>query len=446
MWKPALRAEPGSGDRGEPSVVSRALRRFVTAMLIAMVVLALGTLAMSRRIAHEEAVRDARVTAGAIARNLVAPQLHRDRGDVSAADSTMGPLLEHRLRDGSITHMKVWSPTGRVIWADQEALVGKVYALPREVKALFGTTESVVELSDSKKPERGEGEERGDLLEVYVGGRDASGRPFVFESYTSTERVSGNTQVILLEVAPIGLAALLLFALITLPLAISLAKDVDRAQRRRTEMLRYALAAWGRERRRIAQEIHDDVIQDLAAVGYGLHGVISELPPSALHARAMGEGLATTMVRVTSSLRDVVGDLAVRGPADGDLNAGISDLVERAENHGLRVQLDLDPSAQWDPEVARIVYWVVREGLRNAIKHAQAETATITVHSADGRVDVRVSDDGRGRAGSPADGDPHVGLDLLAHALEDAGGRLVAEGGPDGGFVLSASMPRRLDD
>jgi hypothetical protein len=39
-----------------------------------------------------------------------------------------------------------------------------------------------------------------------------------------------------------------------------------------------------------------------------------------------------------------------------------------------------------------------------------------------------------------------VGLDLLAHALEDAGGRLVAEGGPDGGFVLSASMPRRLDD
>src|SRR4051794_13954584 len=121
MWKPALRAEPQSGDRGEPSVVSRALRRFVTAMLVAMVMLALGTLAMSRRIAHEEAVRDARVTAGAIARNLVAPQLHRDRGDVSAADSTMGPLLEHRLLDGSVTHMKVWSPTGRVIWSDQEA-------------------------------------------------------------------------------------------------------------------------------------------------------------------------------------------------------------------------------------------------------------------------------------------------------------------------------------
>jgi signal transduction histidine kinase len=93
----------------------------------------------------------------------------------------------------------------------------------------------------------------------------------------------------------------------------------------------------------------------------------------------------------------------------------------------------------------RIAYRVAREGLRNAVEHARASTASISIQADDDqRIDVRVIADGRGRTHWPGDPDREMGLDLLAVAVGEVGGDLVLEPGPHGGLVLAASLPTEL--
>jgi signal transduction histidine kinase len=238
----------------------------------------------------------------------------------------------------------------------------------------------------------------------------------------------------------------MLFSLITLPLAVSLARRVDRGQRGRTEMLRHSLEAWSRERRRIAQELHDGVVQDLAAVGYSLHFLLDELPASSDRARTTGTRAAELLSQAVSSLRDVVGDLLPPDSGAGDLSSALSALASAAREGGVEVVVDLDPHVAMDRDVSRIVIWVVREGLVNVVKHAEAKVATVSVRSDGDHVVIRVADDGRGPAGAPADTDRHVGLQLLRRSLDEMGG-LVETGPADGGgFVLTARMPVVLGD
>ena len=72
------------------------------------------------------------------------------------------------------------------------------------------------------------------------------------------------------------LGALILLALIQLPLAWQLARRVRRTQDEREKLLRHAIEASDVERRRIARDLHDGVVQDLAAVSYSLSAAARE--------------------------------------------------------------------------------------------------------------------------------------------------------------------------
>src|SRR4029077_19744923 len=104
----------------------------------------------------------------------------------------------------------------------------------------------------------------------YVGARDVDGVPFVFEAYMSPDLIQENEADLFRGLMPIVLGMILLFMLATLPLAVDLARRVDRASASRSVLLRASLVALQDERRRVAQVLHDGVIQDLAAAGYSL--------------------------------------------------------------------------------------------------------------------------------------------------------------------------------
>ena len=279
------RAEaPADGGPSGP-VLRRAVRRFAVASLLALLVVALGSVVMSRRIAQDEAVRDATVTAERLARGLVAPRLSAAVwAGRPEAQSQMRALMRVGVGDESVAHVKIWDRSGRIVWADDQALIGKRFVLPGPVLALFGSSGSVAELPGADEPSHGGVPEGRDLLEVYAGAVDAEGRPFVLETYTTRSRLAHNTQVIFVELVPIGMAALLLFSLVTLPVAVSLARHVDRGHRHRAELLRHSVAASELERRRIAKDLHDGAVQQLAAVGYTLSVLVENLPDAASRA------------------------------------------------------------------------------------------------------------------------------------------------------------------
>jgi signal transduction histidine kinase len=97
-------------------------------------------------------------------------------------------------------------------------------------------------------------------------------------------------------------------------------------------------------------------------------------------------------------------------------------------------EVHVDPELRLGEGAARLAYRIVREGLRNVVKHANATSALVEIRREDGCVHVVVADDGCGvtvgaeDGGDSTDGLPftegHLGLRLLSDSVRDAHGHL----------------------
>jgi signal transduction histidine kinase len=331
-----------------------------------------------------------------------------------------------------------------VIWSDESDLTGRRYALPADVPPLFGTDDVIAEISEMDRPEDRAARDEGPLLEVFAGATDADGEPLVFEAHMSPERLDEEQTALLTELLPLALGALLVFQLTMLPLAMSLARRVERAQAERSDLLRRALLSSDLERRRIAQLLHDGVIQDLAGLSYALPTVSGKLPadPSADSARRTADHMSFILRRVVASLRSLLTDIYPPDLEGDGLTAALNELVQSAAESDVSVELDLSPGLGVPTETGRLVYRVVREGLRNVVRHSDAADAKVTVHKDGDDVTVRVADNGRGLVGERNGRERgHLGVKLLADTVGDVGGRLDLRAGESGGAVLEASFP-----
>jgi signal transduction histidine kinase len=194
------------------------------------------------------------------------------------------------------------------------------------------------------------------------------------------------------------------------------------------------------ERRRIAQALHDDVIQSLFAATLGLESVrrslsdpeqqdkvsdccdIVERAIGGIRAHIAGTlGSAPTTERLTARVQQVAADFIVdRGPH-------------------IAVRCDDFVDALTDGELLEDACSVVREGVANAVRHSFASRIEVWVEYRDGMLVVEVSDDGVGlRASSRASGTAN-----LRHRAEARGGWLRFAVAPKSGCTLVWSVPAR---
>ena len=399
------------------------------------------------QLAVDEALVDAEESTRDMADELASPLVDGAvrNGDPEAVDS-LGRVLDNRMLDGSVTHIVVYDVDGIVLWADNEAIRGQQVALEGEVQALFGTEDSVVEAP-------GEGEDHPwseagdeDLIETYVGAHDADGEPFVFETYLPPERIDRDRYALLTTLLPYVAATTAIFLLATLPLAVGLARRVERAAERRSALLAHSVQALNDDRQRVAQYLHDGVIQDLSAAGYALSLLATSEPGPGSpdeRTRETAERLATMLQDDVHQLRTLVVDLFPHEVVDGNLVSALAAIRDRSrERFGLDVQLRVDGVDNLDETTASLVYQVAREGIANVGRHAGATTATVAVgRSSEGLV-VSVTDDGVGPGAAPHDAvGHHFGLRLLSRQVEGFGGRLEFSEAPGGGAVLRATIP-----
>lgn len=431
------------------STVRPAVLRFAAGSLVALVVLTSGTILVADRIARQQALEYASAQGAGVAHRVAAPLVDDAvRRDPGAASRELDLVMGNRMADGSLRHVKLWDDEGTIIWADDATLIGQRFELEPDVGTLFGTREVTAEVSDLSKDEnRGERGE-GELLEVYAGTFDADGVPLVFEAYLPVDRMEDDAHTIVTAFVPLVVGALVLFLAVVLPLAVSLLRRVDGAQQVQSRMMRHALLASDLERRRIAADLHDGVIQDLAGLGYALPTVSRGLggTGSVDEARSVIDRAAGILQRDTTMLRTLMTDLYPPELEGEGLRDALEQLLEAgADEAGLAFDLIVPVGLSLPPEAARLTYRITREALRNVVKHAGAHRVVVEVERREDRVRVRVEDDGRGVGEATAGAaDGHLGLRLLRDTLVDFGGGLHLGSSPAGGTLLEAWFPPDL--
>lgn len=423
-----------------------ALVRFTMLSVVALVLLTVATLVLAERIARAKALDDARIQGMGIANRLAAPLVDaRVRAGEPGATDQLDTVMANRMRDGSVRHVKIWDQDGRLIWTDQTELAGRTFELDDDVAALFGTRDATAELSDLEREENVAEQGEGELLEVYAGAFDADGVPVVFEAYLSTERMEENARTIVLSFVPLIVGSLVLLLLVVLPLAVSLSRRVQRAQAERADLMRHAVLASEIERRRIAEDLHHGVVQDLAGLVYTLPTLGRHLEPDG--DRAIARSLldrATELVqRNVVALRSLMTDIYPPDLEGDGLARAVEQLAHtEAAATRLRVEIDVDPGLTLPPDTAQLAYRIVREGVRNVVKHAGATSMRIALTTDGAQVQVRVVDDGVGPGDRPGlSPEGHLGLRLLTDTLRDVGGRLEVRRTDGGGTELFARFP-----
>ena len=210
------------------------------------------------------------------------------------------------------------------------------------------------------------------------------------------------------------------------------------AERERDIASRLAVAE---ERARIARELHDVVAHAVSVmvlqVGAVRHGLPEAEDRDALESvEHAGRTALTEMRRLLGAMRSD-GESAELAPQPGldDLDP----LLEELGRAGLPVRLHVEGERYPLPRALDLsAYRIVQEGLTNALKHAQAAEAEVTVRYRAEELELEVRDDGRGSADS--DGLGH-GLVGIRERVKIYGGQMTAGTPTEGGFVLSARLP-----
>jgi signal transduction histidine kinase len=328
--------------------------------------------------------------------------------------------------------VKIWTAEGRIIWSDQPRLIGRRYPLGDEELEALRAGRTNAEVSDLKAPENRFERNYEKLLEVYLPIRGPDGRPLLFESYSRFSSIaeSGRRQAEALVLPLVG--TLFLLWLATLPLAWRLARRLQQRQLEREALLQRAIDAQDNERRRIAGALHDDVVQDVAGLGFSL---------SAAAARSDSQELrdAAAQTRQTMrKLRSVLVDIYPPSLQRAGLQAAIDDL---AGSLHVSVDIQAPPSTGLPLEKDALIFRTVQEGLRNVAKHADANHVTVRIQVNGGVATTEVADDGRGFEPNGFGDRDHMGLEMLSDLAEEAGGRLDVESRPGAGTTLRLEVP-----
>jgi two-component system, NarL family, sensor kinase len=427
-------------ERGEPHVVRDALVRYVASALIAVGLISILGVILFRRSGQEEALRDAKDETRFAVAWAVRPALTDAvvRGDPKALARFDRTIRRRVLSSSSIVRIKLWTQDGRIVYSDEPRLVGARYPLTPEDREEFVGNRVDAEVSDLSKPENRFERSFGKLIEVYAALSTPTGTPVRYEAYYRSGYISARSRRIFREFAFVMLGALLLLAMIQLPLAWGLARRVRKGQQERSDLLQRAVDASDQERRRIAGDLHDGVVQNLAGVAYSLAAARADAPPNL--EPTLDESAAETR-RVIRELRGLLVEIYPPELQREGLEAALADLLAPCSARGLETELEVETGGELPPEIAAIFFRASQEALRNVLKHADARRVAVQVGRHDGAASLRVEDDGTGfDPAGRADG-AHFGLRLLGDVVEETGGELTVDSEPGRGTTVRVEVP-----
>ncbi len=354
---------------------------------------------------------------------------------VPGADlSNFAEAARLRLLGGDTVRVKLWDSVGRILWSDEERLIGRRFNLQSDVALAFDGEISVEEaaLTDAENEfER----DLGPLIEFYLPVRGADGQiTAVFEVYQRLEPFNetlGGVRASTWVRIGSGLGVLALFmgalTLVTL-------RGVERRRRESEVLLRRSLEVREAERVRLATALHDDVGQPLYRLLYGLEALQdSQLDPS--DAAAETERLGDLVRGVDDTLRDEMRRLQTSPVDQQGLKSSLLALAADGDAQPV-ISIDIEMDRGLEAVVEEALYRTAREAVANAVKHSGATKIDLRLSDMGDAAVLSVVDDGEWQQAPEG-----LGIATVRGMLEAVGGDLDIRSKNGDGTTVVARVP-----
>lgn len=210
-------------------------------------------------------------------------------------------------------------------------------------------------------------------------------------------------------------------------------------RRERARLERESFEIIEREQRRIGEDLHDGLGQQLTAAEILCAGLKADV--------ASDPKLAKQVERISRMLRDAIGQVRAlaRGlvPVKDEPEALWASLVELVDQTNVlgRCKCRLEsPAVVLLPSapVAGQLYRIAQEAVNNAVKHSRAKQLVVTLQHSDQVLELSVADNGRGIAKTHL---PGIGLQVMRHRASVIGADLTVETRPGKGTTIRCRLP-----
>lgn len=228
-----------------------------------------------------------------------------------------------------------------------------------------------------------------------------------------------------------------------------LAAELEQVNADQRELVLQLDSTESRERRRLADAVHDEPLQLSVAAMLRLDSYRAQLADSDPGGQVIDD-IADMLETCAGQLRTLIGTIT-----PPDLSQGLGPALRRLAEGifiGTKVQIHVrgPDHVHLDPKTKETVYRVLREGLLNARKHAHATMVTLDLSQTDEVVTLRLADDGVGiiePSPSPDAGRTlgHLGMSSMRARASAANAQLTIEGAPGAGTVVELVVPRHED-
>ncbi|MBI4933098.1 MAG: hypothetical protein HY828_04415 [Actinobacteria bacterium] len=339
-------------------------------------------------------------------------------------------------------NLLLWRADGTVVYSLAAAFAGQQFPLSDAATSVLNDGVSIARHDELDGPGDGATEGRGvDAIEVYAALTGPAGEPLVWEAELYRESIARQASRLVLIVAileGVGAAVLLTTQGV---MARSLVRRHDRERAYRRWLTQRSSEVALMERKRMAADLHDGVVQDLTGIALDLEVPDHEAELSVEAMREQRAALAARVRDAVTALRGQTAELYPAASARIDVPSSLQGMLERMPRT-MRTTLLVGPDADVAPGYRWLVFRVAQEALRNAAKHSQGTDIRVELHGNGGGTVLTVSDDGVGFSPLTDAVEPgHMGLALLADMAIAAGCSLTVRSAPGAGTTVKLEVP-----
>jgi signal transduction histidine kinase len=195
----------------------------------------------------------------------------------------------------------------------------------------------------------------------------------------------------------------------------------------------------------LSQELHDNVLQDMAGNCYKLDGVSAEVASESLR-KELNE-ITADLRRLLDITRDITTTLRPEMVEIHGIGTAIVHLAQNfSKKNKIQLKLDVNSEMQLPGNVSLQLYRILQEALANILKHAGASQVSISLKKTRTSYHFVIADNGKGFEGEASDTKPTFGIIIMKDRAASLGGSFDVRSKKGKGTTISIHLPLTIED